>query len=261
MKTFNTAGPSIPGDHYMLDPLARIDLTEIEALIDAKRYFVLHAPRQTGKTTALLALMHHLNAQGRYRALYCNIEAAQAARGNVHEGMAAIVNALASAASVYWRDEAAAQVARARLHEAGATDWVRATLEAWSRHSPRPIVLFLDEVDALVGDTLISLLRQIRAGYAQRPEAFPQTVVLSGVRDVRDYRIHSGGEIITGGSAFNIKAVSLRLSNFSRAECEALWQQHEAETGQRFDAAIYPELWADTEGQPWLVNALGHELT
>ena len=51
------------------------------------------------------------------------------------------------------------------------------------------MVLLLDEVDALVGDTLISLLRQIRAGYAQRPNAFPQSIVLCGVRDVRDYRM------------------------------------------------------------------------
>jgi len=45
-------------------------------------------------------------------------------------------------------------------------------------------VLFLDEVDALVGDTLISLLRQIRAGYAQRPQAFPQSLVLCGTQDL-----------------------------------------------------------------------------
>jgi hypothetical protein len=120
----------------------------------------------------------------------------------------------------------------------------------------------LDEVDALVGDTLISLLRQIRAGYAQRPEAFPQTVILCGVRDVRDYRIHTAHqEIITGGSAFNIKAKSLRLGNFNQEETIALWQQHTTETGQVFDERIWPELWEDTRGQPWLVNALGLECT
>jgi hypothetical protein len=123
-------------------------------------------------------------------------------------------------------------------------------------------VLLLDEVDALVGDTLISLLRQIRAGYAQRPGAFPQTIILCGVRDVRDYRIHtSHQEIITGGSAFNIKAKSLRLGNLSPEETTALWQQHTSESGQVFDDAIWPELWADTEGQPWLVNALAQECT
>jgi hypothetical protein len=206
--------------------------------------------------------MHHFNAQGRYRALYVNIEAAQAARSDVARGMAAIVRALASAASVYWHDEVAAEQARQVLSTPGTDDWLRSVLEQWARHDPRPIVLFLDEVDALVGDTLISLLRQIRAGYAQRPGAFPQSIVLCGVRDVRDYRIHTAHqEIITGGSAFNIKAESLRLGNFSREETVALWQQHEAETGQVIDPAIWPELWADTEGQPWLVNALGYECT
>lgn len=86
MKMFNTAGPCIAEDHYLIDPLARIELPEVEAMIDAKRYFVLHAPRQTGKTTSLLALMHHLNAGDRYRALYVNIETAQTARHDVAKG-------------------------------------------------------------------------------------------------------------------------------------------------------------------------------
>ena len=152
MKKFNTAGPSMAEDHFMIDPLVRIDIEDIESLIADKRYFVLHAPRQTGKTTCLLALMQHLNAQGKYRALYVNIEAAQAARGNVAEGMAAIVRALASAASVYWGDETASDTARQMLSTTGPTDWVRSVLEQWSRSSPRPIVLLLDEVDAPLDD-------------------------------------------------------------------------------------------------------------
>jgi len=93
MKKFNTAGPSIAGDHYMIDPLARFDLPEIESLIDDKRYFVLHALRQTGKTTSLLALMYHHNAKGskgQYRALYDNIEGEKAVRGDVRAGIATI---------------------------------------------------------------------------------------------------------------------------------------------------------------------------
>ncbi len=267
MKTFNTAGPSVPGRHYMIDPLARIDLAEIEVLIDQQRYFSLYAPRQTGKTTSLLALMLHLNTQRRFRALYVNIEGAQAARGDMEQGIAIACSAMAFAAQYYLGDDSLL----AWLKDAGpqipAGDRWRQLLAHWSATDPRPTdprptVLLLDEVDALVGDSLISLLRQIRAGYAQRPQAFPQTVVLCGVRDVRDYRIHTAHhEIITGGSAFNIKAESLRLGNFIRAECETLWRQHEDEAGQAIDPAIYPELWEDTFGQPWLVNALGYEVT
>ena len=262
MKMFNNAGPSVPGQHYMIDPLKRLDLEDVEALIEQGRYFVLHAPRQTGKTTSLLALMHHLNAQGRYRALYCNIEAAQAARGNVQDGLDAICNTVAESAVLYLKDHALQSEWLALRQRIGFIDWLRSLLAYWAQSDTRPAILLLDEVDALVGDTLISLLRQIRAGYAQRPTAFPQTIILCGVRDVRDYRIHTTHhEIITGGSAFNIKAESLRLGNLSREETEALWLQHQTETGQTIDPAIFPELWADTEGQPWLVNALGYELT
>ncbi|MGH9767262.1 MAG: ATP-binding protein, partial [Blastocatellia bacterium] len=127
--------------------------------------------------------------------------------------------------------------------------------------NPQPLVLMLDEVDALIGDTLISLLRQLRAGYSNRPGAFPQSVILCGVRDVRDYRIHSSKtkEIITGGSAFNIKAESLRLGNFAYEEVVRLYRQHTAETGQIFEDDVFPLAWELTAGQPWLVNALAYQ--
>jgi hypothetical protein len=268
MRKFNNAGPSVAGDHYMIDPLTRIDIDHISSLIADKRYFVLHAPRQTGKTTCLLALMHHLNALRTYRALYVNIEAAQAARGDVEAGMAAICSSFVRSAALYLQDTHITNWHLQTGQHLPANDRLTTLLAHWTQHDPqhpdqpRPTVLMLDEVDALVGDTLISLLRQIRAGYAQRPEAFPQTIVLCGVRDVRDYRIHTAHhEIITGGSAFNIKAKSLRLGNLSKEETIALWAQYTSETGQTFDERIWPELWEDTRGQPWLVNALGEECT
>ncbi|TAN53273.1 MAG: ATP-binding protein [Methylococcaceae bacterium] len=262
MRYFNTAGPSVPGQHYMIDPLQRLDLPDVEALIDQQRYFVLHAPRQTGKTSCLLALMQHLNAQGRYIALYANIEAAQAVRGDVGQGVETILEYISQAAQVYLEDERLHAWQREVLATSPASGALSTYLQRWARFAGKPIVLMLDEVDALVGDTLISLLRQLRAGYAQRPAAFPQSVILCGVRDVRDYRIHTGNqEIITGGSAFNIKAESLRLGNFSRAEAVELFRQHTADTGQTFAPEIFDELWQDTQGQPWLVNAMGYELT
>ena len=93
----------------------------------------------------------------------------------------------------------------------------------------------MDEIDSLVGDTLLSVLRQLRAGYQQRPGGFPQSVVLCGVRDIRDYRIRSStGEVIAGGSPFNVAAKSLRMGDFTKAETRALMAQHTEETGQRF---------------------------
>jgi len=259
-KFFNTAGPNQPDIHYTLLPKDRINWPELSGLIGARKYFILHAPRQTGKTSLLINLMHFINGQGQYRALYVNIEAAQAARSDVNAAMRSIMGAMASAASLYWHDEVLSDWTKelAKTPERG--DALRLVLEHWSRTSPKPLIIFLDEVDALVGDTLISLLRQIRAGYAQRPEAFPQSMVLCGVRDVRDYRMNRpDGEVITGGSAFNIKSESIRLNDFTQADVKNLLQQHTEATGQSFEPGVLEEIWADTQGQPWLVNALAYE--
>ena len=260
-RFFNTAGPMIPEDHYCIDPLARVDWEDIQRLIWDKRYFVLHAPRQTGKTSTLLAMMRVLNEEGRYACAYANIEAAQASRGDETKGIPDACSAISSALAQRLHRPELQQWFLEENRRFPTNDQLFQLLNYWTITSDKPTVLFLDEVDALVGDTLISLLRQIRAGYTQRPEAFPQSIVLCGVRDVRDYRIHQGdGEIITGGSAFNIKTKSLRMGNFSPEETRALWMQHTEETGQVFDESIFPELWEDTFGQPWLVNALGQEV-
>jgi len=262
MRFFNTAGPVRCEEHYCLPPLTRLDLDEVLSLIAQKKYFVLHAPRQTGKTTCLLALMAHLNATGQYRAVYANVEIGQSAREDVRRGMRAILGQLAGRARDVLKDRFLLERLPTVLEEFGEDGVLDALLTEWSDASPKPIVLLLDEIDALVGDTLISVLRQVRAGYDKRPALFPQSVVLCGVRDVRDYRIHSDRDkaIITGGSAFNIKAESLRLGDFSRQEVEVLYQQHTEETGQKFEQGAMDLIWDLTRGQPWLVNALGCEV-
>ena len=261
-KHFNTAGPIQPENHYHIDPLHRLDWEEVQHLIETDKYFVLHAPRQTGKTSTLLAMTEALNEAGVYKALYVNIEAAQAARGDADGGLTVICETIAATAVTYGIQPELETLTKELLANQQAKGALTTLLTRWAQLSDKPIILMLDEVDALVGDTLISLLRQIRAGYAQRPKAFPQSIILCGVRDVRDYRIHSKNqEIITGGSAFNIKAESLRMGSFTREEVHQLYQQHTAETGQVFDETLFPELWEDTRGQPWLVNALGHEMT
>ncbi len=64
-KYFNTAGPCIPAEHYMLPALDR--LPEIRRLVSQRRYFVVHAPRQTGKTTALKALVRETRISDLFR--------------------------------------------------------------------------------------------------------------------------------------------------------------------------------------------------
>ena len=255
MRRFNTEGPVRPKKHYCIPALERLDIDHVLGLVRDERYFVLHAPRQTGKTSALLALRDRLNDGGDVHCVYVNVEPAQAMREDVAGAVREVLGSLASGARstgdefLYgvWPD----------IFATFGSGALRESLVRWSEASAKPLVVLIDEIDALVGDTLVSVLRQLRAGYHDRPARYPQSVVLCRVRDVRDYRIRTGtGEVVAGGSAFNVKAESLRLGDFSQAQMRTLLAQHTAETGQTFTPAALDAVWQQTQGQPWLVNAL-----
>ena len=261
-RFFNTAGPQQADIHYTVDPLSRIDLDDVLILIRQRKYFVLHAPRQTGKTSCMLALRDLLNRQGDYICVYANVEGGQASRDNVKSVVKSTVDTLALKVSQVMGNDPLAEQIRDAVREVEADSMLSTYLSKLCQALSKPLVLIIDEIDALVGDSLISVLRQIRSGYESRPASFPNSIILCGVRDVRDYRIQtSGKDIVTGGSAFNIKSESLRLGNFIPDEVHHLYMQHTRETGQQFREDCFPVIWEATEGQPWLVNALGYEVT
>jgi hypothetical protein len=131
MRFFNTEGPNVAADHYSLPPLQRWDLEDVLTLIDQKKYFLLHAPRQTGKTTCLLALADHLNREGRYRAVYANLEVAQAARENLTLGMTAVVEQIARGARDQINDRQATDLAQILITRSSATTLVEEFLTQW----------------------------------------------------------------------------------------------------------------------------------
>ena len=260
VRKFNTTGPIVPNKHYYVPPLDRVDLDSVLSLIHDEKYFILHAPRQTGKTSTLLALRDRLNSgtEGPYRCVYVNVEAGQVAREDVGRAMRTILGRLATFARLALADDFVESIREGVLESFGPDGALEEVLIRWASADARPLVLLIDEVDALVGDTLLSVLLQLRSSYPLRPTSFPQSVVLCGVRDLRDYRIPSGSKscAITYGGAFNISARSLRLGDFTRHEVQLLLEQHTAESGQQFLSEAIHCVWTQTQGQPWLVNAL-----
>ncbi len=93
MRFFNTEGPVRPDDHYAIPPLDRMDIDELLTLIRAERYFVLHAPRQTGKTSAFIALRDFPNSgeAGDFRCVDVNVEVGQVARDDTARGIRTIL--------------------------------------------------------------------------------------------------------------------------------------------------------------------------
>lgn len=255
-RFFNTAGPCRPEWHYMVPAAER--LSEVPWLVDKLGYFVVHAPRQTGKTTALRAIASELTASGGYAALAFSCEGGRAAGDDYEATQRAVLDEIRISASAALPGE----LQPPQWPQVSSASLLRAGLAAWATVCPRPLVLFFDEIDALSGASLYSVLGQLRADYDARPDAFPASVGLCGLRDVRDYKAASGGDSsrLLSASPFNIKLKSLRLGDFSVEEVATLYGQHVAETGQVFTDAGVEFAFELTRGQPWLVNALANEV-
>ncbi|MDZ7963228.1 MAG: ATP-binding protein [Aulosira sp. DedQUE10] len=254
-RWFNIAGPCKADKHYTLSATSR--LPNLSVMIEQESYFVVHAPRQTGKTTAMLALAQQLTATGSYAAVVVSAEVGSAFNHDPGAAELAILGA--------WQNTIEDNLPQ----ELQPPMWVYnapgqrigENLRAWSRAIERPLVLFIDEIDSLQDETLISVLRQLRDGYRSRPENFPISVGLIGLRDVRDYKVASGGsDRLNTSSPFNIKVSSITLRNFNAIEVQELYQQHTEETGQIFTPEATATAFDLTQGQPWLVNALAKEV-
>ena len=259
MRFFNVAGPVRPDEHYAIPPLDRVDVDELLGLIRAKQYFVLHAPRQTGKTSALIALRNLLNSGevGSFRCVNVNVEVGQVARDDTARGMRSILSSLASSArrlgddypDSVWPDILAKvgpdDALRDLFWDAGA--W--RTLCRWCCWWTRSTRWWATPCSRCCASSAPAT--------SSAPMSSRRAWCCAGVRDIRDYRIRSStGEVIAGGSPFNVAAKSLRMGDFTEAETHALMAQHTEETGQPFSPAALDAVWAQTQGQPWLVNAL-----
>ena len=257
-RWFNTAGPCKPDKHYMLPPTSR--LPDLETLIEQESYFVVHAPRQTGKTTAMLALAKQLTSNGRYASVMVSVEVGSAFNNDPSAAELAILGTWYDTISIRLPDKLQPPVLNQQQKEEPGRR-VRAFFQVWAQVSPRPLVVFIDEIDSLQDQTLISVLRQLRDGFPNRPENFPSSVGLVGLRDVRDYKVASGGSNrLNTASPFNIKVTSITLRNFNAEEVTELYQQHTLETGQVFTLQATATAFDLTQGQPWLVNALAKEV-
>ena len=260
-RSFNTTGPCFADEHYMLPPEGR--LGRVLELIRHNKYFVLHAGRQTGKTTSLMWLESHLPTLGK-RALRLDL---QTARDNPDPATAlrTIFNRLALALEVPHDGLRAAEPAQVTAWLSDPASAVLQYLRFLAGQDPRPFVLLLDEADCLAGETMVTVLTQLRDGYLSRRQIpFPASVALVGMRSVRDYVVRKEDQRVISwlgtSSPFNISAESTMLGPFTKPEVGELLEQHTAETGQRFEPEAASRIWELAEGHPWLTNALADQV-
>ena len=256
-RLFNIAGPCLEGEHYLLPTLARCP--ELARLIESKQYFVVHAARQSGKTTLLKALAAEINGGTERVALYCSLETVQGLV-DPEKGIPAVMRAVDKSISYHPRLRGFPFATPERV--ADFTGGLQRGLTQLCTNLDRPLVVLFDEADCLSDQTLITFLRQLRDGFVNRAEApFPSSIALVGMRNIRDYKakIRPDRDTLGSASPFNVITESLTLTNFTQAEIGTLYAQHTADTGQLFEPAAVERAAYWTDGQPWLVNALARE--
>jgi len=259
-KFFNIAGPCNPERHYMLPATARVP--DVVRLIEDEAYFVVHAQRQCGKTTAFRALADDINEQGERLAMYCSLEVVQEFPDPT-DGLPMIYEMIRGEAQ--YRPELRACPFLVEGHrrfdrETLASKGISELLSELSIFAGKPFVVFFDEVDCLSGATLVTFLRQLRNGCISRRKGrdFPVSIALIGMRNIRDFKakVRPDRETLGSASPFNVitKAMTLRL--FTAEEVAALYQQHTDATGQVFEPGVAALAYDYSRGQPYLVNAL-----
>ncbi|GMO26664.1 MAG: hypothetical protein Ta2F_02210 [Termitinemataceae bacterium] len=251
VRFFNTTGPCNPWDHYMLPPAERLIGAQLDRYIRDKLYWVLHAPRQTGKTTFLQSWAREINAEGSMTACYVSVEECQ--------GLAERTEANSIIYQAICRFAGWANIPVPKIEGNTSDIQLSATLGKWAALvAPKPLIVLFDEVDVLAGDPLVSFLRQLRGGFAERETGkFPISIVLVGMRDLKDYiTLAKDGKPVNPGSPFNIKEDSAVIGNFRKQDVQNLFAQRTEETGQQITPDALDYVWEQSKGQPWIVNSL-----
>jgi hypothetical protein len=126
----------------------------------------------------------------------------------------------------------------------------------------RPLILILDEFDALIEDAITGIVGAFRNIWNSRrkdpkPSAEKDDLLhgaaLIGVRSVL------GVENVKG-SPFNVQR-SVRTPHLTFEETESMFQWYGRESGQVVEQAVIDRVFYETRGQPGLVSWLGELLT
>lgn len=243
----------------MLNAEDRLDTKD---LISNRQYFVIHAARQSGKTTLLKSLEQSITINGEYYALHCSLEAVQSFP-EPERGIPQVFNCINSAIRISSLPIKAtiSQIA-AKIDKTDIAISIKELFYSVCSILDKPLIVFFDETDCLSEGTLITFLRQLRDGYINRKQAsFIHSLALVGMRNLRDYKgkIRKDTETMGSASPFNIVSDALTLRNFTKQEVLELYDQHTKSTGQIFEPDAIDKVHWWTDGQPWLVNAIARE--
>ncbi|MBK9261914.1 MAG: ATP-binding protein [Polyangiaceae bacterium] len=253
-RRFNTAGPNDSARHTTISARSRVPA--LWEIIEQGSFFVLHAPRQMGKTTLLLDLAAAINREKTHVAAVVSLEPGASFPG---------VDAAELAMLDSWRYDFAAylpaDVPAPRWPDAPPGNRIGAALSAFAQECPRPLVLFLDGLDTLSRDVRVSVIRQIRAGKPRRPKGFPWSIGFASLRDPRELDSAQGPSSATNPiSSISLEAEVIALPPLSREQVGQLCESLSEQLTQPVLSTAMDRIFDLTQGAPFLVNSLAQRI-
>jgi len=251
MRRFNSYGPINTNVHYYAPRKELIAgaLTQLvgEDPSEGGHYITVWAPRQTGKTWVMQEILFQLKKDPRFNVVVVNLENLKRNKniGNIIEIIAIEIGKGLGMKFEGIDDEYKFQ-------------------EIFSRDvMDKPLILILDEFDALSEKAINTLVTSFRSIYNNRryerdkpteqKTYLLHAVALIGVRSVLGIENEKG-------SPFNVQR-SVHIPNLNFDEVKGMFQWYEKESGQEIEPAVVAKLYKETAGQPGLTCWLGEILT
>jgi hypothetical protein len=251
MRKFSSYGPLNIKLHYYA---ARKELlnkayTQLvgENPEEGGHYITVWAPRQTGKSWAMLQIASKIRAQQTFDVATITMEFAK------YEKTSENILEILSRELRPWLKEDMPAV----------TSWKNFSKLFTQDYLTKPLILFLDEFDSLEEEFINKFASEFRGMYMSRisendKESHEKRYLLHGLALI-GVRSVLGIENVTG-SPFNVQR-SLHIPNLTFNEVEGMFKWYEQESGQKIDQRVIEALYDETQGQPGLTCWLGELLT
>ena len=251
MRKFSSYGPIQAKRHYHAPRTELIDSTKLELTgeysDEGGHYITVWAPRQTGKSWVMLEVVQQVKAGGAFEIAMISLQSAKTITD----------------------EKRVLKLFAQQLQEWFGHDFP--LIQTWeeigslftSDYFPKPVILIIDEFDALQEEFINRFANEFRALYLSRsgdvgtPSEEKKNLLhglaLIGVRSVL------GIENVTG-SPFNVQR-SVHIPNLEKEEVLQIFQDYQDESGQRIEPAVVRRIYDEMKGQPGLTCWLGELLT
>lgn len=251
MRTFSSYGPVDTDIHYYAPRKELLDFGHRQLIgrhpEKGGHYITVWAPRQTGKSWALREILFRLKKDESFDVLKINLEVLK-----TETDIGIVLD--------YIREH----IARGLCIELPVSNTSKEFQSIFAKDIlSKPLILILDEFDALEEHAISAIVGTFRNIYTSRQDQADRPT------EKKDYLLHGvaliGVRSVLGvenvkGSPFNVQR-SMHVPNLTFEEVETMFCWHEKESGQRVDQEVIDRLFYETQGQPGLTCWFGELLT